>query len=322
MKYILLLCSATGVLFLNSCTDFFSQTLETEPPEYNKNLVFHTLLSDQDSVVRVVLSRNYGIFDNVQGDKTWFVRGAKAEWWVNGAKAGDLIPLRNTSGEDSTFVYEFWLPQKIQKGQTCEIRISHPDFEPVRAVQTMPSKLQSLGPPRLVKNVQSISLTGEKINEVSVTLEDVLGEKNYYEFAIFNTRKYRIGILDSTTGQVTFDTLEYTQSYSFEDNSNDPSLRRGVGNSALLSDQFFDGQTYAFKGRFVDGNYGNIADSSGVYTFMVRQCTEEYYRWSRSYFQQYNVQGNPFAEPVSVFNNLENGLGIFGLFSERRYELQ
>lgn len=70
----------------NSCTDFFSQTLETEPPEYNKNRVFHTLLSDQDSVVRVVLSRNYGIFDNVQGDKTWFVRGAKAEWWVNGAK--------------------------------------------------------------------------------------------------------------------------------------------------------------------------------------------------------------------------------------------
>jgi hypothetical protein len=322
MKYLFLLCSAAASLFLAGCTDFFSQTIETEAPQYNKSLVFHTLLSDNDSIVRVVLSRNYGIFDNVQGDKSWFVRGAKVEWWVNGAKAGDLTPLRSTSGEDSTFVYEFRLPQKLQKGQTCEIRISHPDFEPVRAVQTMPSLLQPTGAPRLLRDVQTIPLTGEKLNEVSVTLQDVPGEKNYYEFAIFNTRKYLSGIFDPATGQVTFDTIEYTRSYSFEENNNDPSLRTGVGNSALLSDQFFDGQPYTFKGRFVDYNFGNVIDSSGNYTFMVRQCTEEYYRWSRSYFQQFNTQGNPFAEPVSVFNNLENGLGVFGLFSERRYKLK
>ena len=94
-----------------------------------------------------------------------------------------------------------------------------------------------------------------------------------------------------------------------------------MGESVLLSDQFFDGETYKFKGRFAAYYGGGVTDSI-PYNFVIRSVTPEYYYWSKSYYLKSQTDDNPFAEPVSVYNNLENGLGIFGLFSERKFLIQ
>ncbi len=64
MKNILfILCISS--LALVSCEDFFSQTVEIDPPPYEKQLSFHLNLTDQDTSIRVLLTRNFGILEAV-----------------------------------------------------------------------------------------------------------------------------------------------------------------------------------------------------------------------------------------------------------------
>lgn len=320
------LTSVFALLFLSGCSDFFSQTIEADPPEYEKALVFHTLVSNRDSLIRVNLSQTFGIFD-----ASYFsiVRDAKVEWWVNGRKEADLLPIPpRPLKPDSTHIYEYRLPTPLQAGQRCEIYISHPDFKSVHAEQVMPGNIQT-GTPVLVQNV-STDPSGTPMHEVTVHFTDEPGVKNYYEFLIYSLEKtLRLRwdpltgkpVTDPVTGKFQFDTATFRQTYYFE-RSSTPGIQTGIGSSALLPDNLFDGQDFTFKGRFLKYNSGNIQGDSTKYLFIARQCTEAYYRWSQSYYKQYNIQGDPFAEPVAVFTNIENGLGIFGLFSEKRYELK
>ena len=302
-----------------SCTNFFSQTIDADPPEYEKSLVFHTFTSDRDSFVRVELTRNFGIFDDVRGTKSWYVGGAVAEWWIDGRREGYFrVATDSATLADSVVAYEYVLSAPVKAGQRCEIRVSHPDFEPVRAEQTMPSLLYA-DVPQLKRNVANEPSGGSEIHEVSITIQDTPGEKNYYAFLLRRKERMLTPIFSGT--QVTFDTIEYERSYYFNQET-DPNFQQGVNSMVLLPDQFFDGNSYRFVGRFTHYDNGAFNQDSVPYTLIVRKCTEAYYRWSLSYAKQYDAQGNPFIEPILVFSNVENGLGIFGLFSERKFELQ
>ncbi len=45
------------------------------------------------------------------------------------------------------------------------------------------------------------------------------------------------------------------------------------------------------------------------------------YLYRRSIDDYENAQGDPFAEPVQVYSNIENGYGIFAGFSKSTYEI-
>jgi len=53
----------------------------------------------------------------------------------------------------------------------------------------------------------------------------------------------------------------------------------------------------------------------------VRHVTEDYFKWSRSYEANYEVDENPLVEPVSIYHNLENGLGIFSVSNRKDIEI-
>jgi hypothetical protein len=94
---------------------------------------------------------------------------------------------------------------------------------------------------------------------------------------------------------------------------------KDIGGGGLVSDQFFDGQPYKFQARFYGRPY-DLIDSTIV--VRVRNVTEDYFKWSRSYYAKYDSDENPLVEPISVFNNLENGLGIFSIAQEKKYILK
>lgn len=50
----------------------------------------------------------------------------------------------------------------------------------------------------------------------------------------------------------------------------------------------------------------------------LRSVSENYYQYYTSLARQEESKDRPFAEPVSVFSNIENGLGIFAGFSVHR----
>lgn len=67
--------------------------------------------------------------------------------------------------------------------------------------------------------------------------------------------------------------------------------------------------TFEFKDWAVDNN--NL-----IKVFVeLRTITEGYYKYHSSLARQLNIRQDPFAEPVSIFNNIDGGYGNFSGFS-------
>jgi hypothetical protein len=130
--------------------------------------------------------------------------------------------------------------------------------------------------------------------------------KNYYEINIYSFI-YQV-VQNPNTNEL--DTLGVIYYPIYAEQFSDPVVREGYGGGALFSDQFFDGQAYKFQAQLYSN--GNIP-----YFIRIKNITEDYYKWSRSYLDKLNSEENFLAEPVSVFHNLENGLGIFSIARER-----
>jgi len=302
MKYFFFILATS--LLLNACSeDFFSQTVKIDPPEYDKQLSFHLFLTNNDSVVRLVVTRNYGLLETVPANEGWYVSGATAELYENGQLWLTLTPL----SIDSSFVLTGVLPRPFQTGSTYEIRASHPDYPAVSATQVVPADFQ-VDSLRVRRNAVPGEF-GDRLDLLEVFLQDQQGVKNYYEVTIL--KKYYDYFYDPVTG--TYDTTAVYEYPLGAEGFNDPNVQFGFGNGGLISDQFFDGQPYKFQARFYGNNGGSVR---------VRNVTEDYFKWSRSYDANYNTDGNPLVEPVSVFHNLQNGLGIFSIAQEKNFEVQ
>ena len=54
---------------------------------------------------------------------------------------------------------------------------------------------------------------------------------------------------------------------------------------------------------------------------MLRNLNYEFYIYNWSVYNFYRNQNNPFSEPVQVYTNIKNGIGIVGASSETKIEL-
>ena len=76
----------------------------------------------------------------------------------------------------------------------------------------------------------------------------------------------------------------------------------------LFNDLLFNGETTTF-----DITLNDISDMSYL-VLNLYSCSEEYYLYNKSYQTAIETEGNPFAQPVQVYSNINNGHGIFGGF--------
>ena len=52
-----------------------------------------------------------------------------------------------------------------------------------------------------------------------------------------------------------------------------------------------------------------------MFVYLI-SASEDYFRYKRTYSLQEESSGDPFAQPVNVYNNIENGFGIVAGYSE------
>lgn len=92
----------------------------------------------------------------------------------------------------------------------------------------------------------------------------------------------------------------------------------------IFPDDYFEGKNYAIQFHANDYGYGNVYSpigGSGGYggsetiyernVVHVQHLSKEMYTYLK-YLKLYShYQGNPFSEPVPVFSNIKNGIGIF-----------
>ena len=86
---------------------------------------------------------------------------------------------------------------------------------------------------------------------------------------------------------------------------------------AFLSDNQFNGKEYEIKVVvFPDDLFDQAFPPGEKETYRKIQVklysiNEEYYKYSKSYFDQMISKNNAFSEPVQVYTNIVNGAGIF-----------
>ena len=278
LSFFLLLTVASG------CGEnFFNQIVEIDIPEHEPVLAVTAHFKAQDTTLTVFLSRSAGVLDPVILD-TVRIEDAEitvlrdgAPWQTVPAVGGGQfhLVLGETIGDAP---------------HTYTLRVAATGYEPVEAYQTMPSPVSILNAEYKVGG--GISPDGEKVNTLSVEFQDPVGEDNYYQVEAFI---------------VISDTLVGDYSYSLYLESEDV-LTEYHNGSLIFPDGPIDGKKYTVKTYFFD-NIHEIPDAK--LKVRLRSISRDRYLFLRTLDLYGNAQGNPFAEPVVVHDNIEKGVGIF-----------
>jgi hypothetical protein len=194
---------------------------------------------------------------------------------------------------------------KPSAGKTYSLKVAVPGYEPVTATSSVPATV-----PAITTSYRDSVLTdgfGGYTDEVKVSFLDPAGEKNYYGivFGFPDT-------IDTGLG----DTITYWSTYYTYGNDNGITEQDFTG-THILSDEIFDGKQVELT--FSIDSWVK-ASGEKLYVFLSNM-TEEHYKFMVTNNAYQQVNGNPFAEPVLIHNNLTGGYGIFAGFNVAKTQI-
>lgn len=139
---------------------------------------------------------------------------------------------------------------------------------------------------------------------IKIKFTDRPNEKNFYELSVFNETI----LMHPITGEI------YKQRLRVFLQSDDPAFANDEGvysPNLIFSDVLFDGKEITIPCK-ISGWYFS---ENVTLSFELRTIGEDYFKYMKTYNLQNYTQGNPFAQPVQVYNNIHNGFGIFAGYS-------
>lgn len=285
-------CSAIIVLVLASCGgDKFSQVVEIDLPAHTPMLSVSAEFSTVDSSLVANVSTTWAT-NEAPADPN--VKDATMRIFENGNLWRELPYNPSTGQYESEGLANF-----VVDGQTVyRLEVTAPSFETVFAEQKMPKPVEITS--LKYKYQGAVGPEGDKVDELNFEFQDPAGQDDYYGLAGFY-------IYSEVFNE---DTFSYNYNMYLE--SYDPLLEEGASNLLLVSDKSFDGKKVTFKTYCYCG-FGENEQFKIVGQLV--HLTREKYLYLRSLNQYQNAHDNPFAEPVTVQSNIENGVGLFSLES-------
>ncbi len=158
----------------------------------------------------------------------------------------------------------------------------------------------------------------EKEFELTITFTDTPNEENFYGLSILKKTEWDDGNSDVSKEWFTSkDILIKEEEALFEDNRSDETFR---GEQAFFDDLLLQGKQYRLK-IFLH-QYNSYYTKTVSYTVLLVTINKDYYRYIITSKTQRETDQNPFAQPTIIYNNIKNGLGIFGGYSVSKYSLK
>jgi len=286
---------------LVACEEPVELSLEEITPQVVVSGMFS---SHQD--FQISLAKNKDLFSN---QPTTFITNAKVN--ILNEQGGLLKELSYT--DNTVLSYYSSANFKPKAGETYQIEIEVPDFPTIHARDYIP-----LPVPLLALEIDTLLINTSEANHVyaislNTMLSDPVGVNNYYHLQLFYKTidgKQSSGFVDHTEeGLMPLTTLELQK--------DNPSLLIDFNeNGVLFDDASFNGEKtqlkfYATLDKTEAGAYPKIIGE-------LRTVSESYYKYYTSLTQQLANQDRPFVEPITVFTNIDNGIGIFAGFSRHR----
>lgn len=275
-------------LLLAGCESTLDWTFDSLP---KLTIIAHPYTYNGDtSKVRVYVYASLSPLDSSQ-----FYTPAKLEVEVTELES-DLTFKLDSIRKGNKVYFEF--PRDfLKEGFQYSIKAFAPGFEPVHATTEipMPSKITDLH----IKDfkIQASDINNLK-NNIHYTVEFNIDHypTNWYYHLIF----YKVYDGDSIAYLIDpepSDKIPFIRNYDF----------------GILIDrhELPEGQPLDFS--FVDWSIKN-KDIRSIYV-ELRSITPDYYKYSSTLARQVIVRQDPFAEPITIFNNIEGGYGNFSGFS-------
>ena len=298
------------------------------PRESSKLVVNSVIGTDQPVSAQVSLSKS--VLDN---SNLPYVTGAEVVLLEEGTVVATLE--EDVNAVSSGIYTSSFSPVS---GKNYTLQVSKSGYEPVEASTHIPSPIPIQAVSYDTTIYTSSYQDGDSvivnrvvdIDEIRLTFSDPPGEKNYYEITVlqyYTEYVYQYDeegyvLYDSLYNPIVIDSLPRFSTLYLT--SNDPVLSGGddflegsdsfYGDAFTFSDDIINGKSYTFRFQ-PDGGYFNNRSDENRYVIVLRTISEEQYLYFSSVQLQNEAYGNPFAEPTQVYNNIENGFGIFAGYS-------
>lgn len=264
-------------LFLFAC----EMVVEIDMPQYDSQLVVNSFFHSNNQF-EVHISNSLGILDTGTFDN---IENATIEILENGQVISVLRHIRNGNYRSLRRVY-------ASAGLTYSLRVEASGYESVSAFDAIPVAIPIIS--ATLKDSVYVGELDGTYAETTIKFNDPASVNNFYVIEIYQW--------SSRNGNW----------YSIFLSSIDPSVANDqVSSRILFSDVIFDGKIYDLKVYF--SNY--ILTQNPMLFVRLNSISEAYYNYNKSFKLHQQNMGNPFAEPVQVYTNIENGLGIFAGYS-------
>ncbi len=329
-KYIALLF--VGLSFYSCTEDFFSTVVEVELPEVENTLVLNSIVrSEKPFQFQLFQAKEILTDEAVQqqlpnGSIEIYEGGVLQETVI-----ADVVTRVDTVLQWPNFDTVIYTSSRVsydsdmiaETGKTYEIKALAPGFDPVTSSTTMPSApiIKAVYINDTVEVVDFYGYKDTKI-ELAVELEDDGSTDDFYYINILR--------LETQTNPYTGEEFNYRNSVcyetydpSFESVESDPvDIEGGQWYCGLadFNDNLFNGKTKKIillldMYNFIDWGTGEPSEDRQI-EVSIAHTAKDFYLYTRSATAQSWNDGNPFAEPVTVHSNIEDGFGIFAGISE------
>jgi len=290
-KYIII--AGLVMLVLNSC----EKVIDINIPDSERKIVINSIIHPGSEVV-VNASRSLSVMED---NNFVFLDDATISLYEDDQSVGNL----NFFADGLYYLPDF----HPSVNKTYRIEASSPNLQSVSATTTIPG-LAVMG------ELDTLTIADEWGGEslrVGYTIADPGQEKNRYALAITATHKVfdwvKMVKLDSlTTYPVYFEFLtsgtDGLQNRIIDDNST-----VYFGGKVFITDALFNG--LEFDVELTMGKFSFAGADTVLLDIAVEHVDEAYYLYALSSQHYRRSNGNPFAEPVSVYTNIDEGFGIF-----------
>ena len=292
-------------LLFNSC----DIVVDLDIPEHKPVLVVNSVLS-ADSIMTAYISHSKGAFDS---NSISSLNDATVKVFEDGLLLGEMnklaIPSSDHSGSVDN-VYKYYLNRMPIVGKYYSYEIEHSDYENLRAETQIPNGVDL--------TVEDVSLSqgeyGGKYYRLRCSFEDASGE-NYYRLRVHSSlfNDFDDDIRDNFLDLETTDPSIMSSAGAASDGES------YWGNDALFDDRLFTNSKKEITLDFLGSYYSEGEGSKENYIVELSTISKAYFNYLTSFrAQEYIADEFSFfaSEPIQVYTNIENGLGILGAMAK------
>lgn len=280
------------------------KVLDIELPDSEKKIVVNSITKVNEPF-KINISKSIHIFEDEDFDP-YLINNVDIKLYEND---NQIALLKN---EKEKYFYTL---EKCKSNANYRIEASYGNLKSVEAEMTIPQKIEIIS-----IDTQSVKVVDfgyiQNLLRCEIKFSDNLDIENYYMFSIFY--KYKEYIYDDLGEKI--DSIEYLYdiSESNEEFLAETSTQIYLNGLAYFyfTDEIFNGQEYIFSVN-IDPYYINFFDENGnqiedtyIYLELVH-LPEDLFLFYKSYNAYLDSHNNPLAEPVNIYSNINNGIGIF-----------